>query len=114
MAFDLGAWLAGIQEQKNGEGKPLYAPETLQDIVAMIVLAGKMPIDKLSEPVAKVFGAFILRSGLDKAKAADFKKALDAYFKAHPLPAELIRSFQAEYRREPTGKKLKSFRVISG
>jgi hypothetical protein len=114
MAFDLGAWLGGILEKKNGEGKPLYAPETVQDIVAMIVLAGKMPIDKLSEPVAKVFGAFIMRSGLDKVKAPDFKKALDAYFKAHPLPPELIKSFQTEYQREPAGKKLKSFRVISG
>jgi hypothetical protein len=39
---------------------------------------------------------------------------LDACFKAHPLPPELIENVQAEFRREPAGKKQKTFRPIRG
>jgi hypothetical protein len=114
MAFDFPAWLKGVMEKQNGEGKPLYSPETVQDLVALVLIASKRPIEKLSGPAASIFGAFLIRTGLDKLKPAEFQKALDAYFKAHPLPKELVSSFQYEFQREPTGKKQKMFRPIRG
>jgi len=114
MAFDLAAWLGSKLEQKNAKGERLYPLETLQDMVALMVLSGKQAIDKLPEPLSTMLGAFIVRTGLDKVKPDAFKAALDKYFKAHPLPKELVDSFQAEFRREPTGKQQKGFRPIRG
>ena len=106
MAFNVATWLTGLMEQKNAQGGPLYPPETLQDFVALVLLSQDKPLGPLPDDVAKILGAFLARSGLERVKEpAALQKALGDYFRAHPLPAALVDSFQAEFKREPQGKK---------
>lgn len=114
MAFDFGAWLRSKADEKNGEGQPLYPPEVLQDLVALVVLSTPEGLKDLGTEAASLVGQFAIRSGLNDAKPGEFKALLDKYFSAHPLPKELVQSFQTEFQREPSGKKQKLVRQIRG
>jgi hypothetical protein len=111
MAFNIETWLSQMMEQKDSAGRPLYSTETLQDVVALVLLSGDEPFGPVPDPLAKILAAFMTRSGMTTATdAASLQKALDGYFAAHPLPASLTASLQAEFRRSsqdtPFSRKL--------
>ncbi|MBK7862653.1 MAG: hypothetical protein IPJ65_29405 [Archangiaceae bacterium] len=106
MAFNFGVWLEKVMAQRNPAGGPLYSPTTVQDLVALVLLSSKQPLDKLPENISTIFGAFLMRSGMNKVKdPAALKQAMGAYFKAHPLPPSLVHNFQAEFRRDARAPK---------
>ena len=115
MAFNFGAWLQQMMNEPGPHGAPRYSPETLQDLVALVLLSGKEPLGEVPDEASKILGAFLLRTGLkDVKKGPELKKALDTYFSSHPLPPELVQSLQAEFQREPSGKQTRSMRPIRG
>src|SRR5438045_2785182 len=102
MAFNFGAWLQQVMEEQGEGGAPRYSAETVQDLVALILLSSKEPLGPVADDVSKILGAFLARTGLkDVNGAPELQQAMAKYFEGHPLPAELLASLQAEFKREP-------------
>jgi hypothetical protein len=114
MAFNMGSWLEKLRDEKTADGKPKYSTETLQDLIALIIFSSGESLDGFNEPVTGILGAFAGRSGLADAKAEEYPAKFNKYFDEHPVPKELVDSFQAQFKRDPGNQLKQVLRMIRG
>ncbi|MBI4819798.1 MAG: hypothetical protein HY791_26225 [Deltaproteobacteria bacterium] len=99
------AFVLGIFARKHSDGSPLYPDSVVQDFIPAMLLSFGVDFTALPPAVEAVMADFARRAGIAPGMPADaMKRAIDAYYAAHPLPSELRVEFLHRTREERLGR----------
>lgn len=85
-----------VFETQNADGSFLYSDEDVRHFLPMVLLgAGNVTADQLTEEVADLLGEFAQKAGLTKGESGEaMGQKVTAYYEQHPPNAALVAAFQ--------------------